>query len=72
MLLSNFTIYLIMKYGRTIQILMILKNHDHAYLKFINIFLKNINKLEITDLLKFQNNITKSRMNIEIAKKSII
>ena len=28
--------------------------------------------LQKWDLLKFQNNITKSRMNIEIAKKSII
>lgn len=38
MLLSNFTIYLVMKYGRTIQKFLIFKNHDHAYLKFINIF----------------------------------
>lgn len=38
MLLPDFTIYLVMKYGRTTQIFLILKNHDHAYLKFINIF----------------------------------
>ena len=53
MLLSNFTIYLIMKYGRTIPKIHLIKDMFNSSKKYINIFLKAIDIEIVNSIIRF-------------------